>query len=231
MDKEKKLIEISTSKTSPYGEFTYISIWECEFDEALKQDPTLKAFVKEYSKFYRAAPLNPRNTFKGGKTETFKHHVVVDHEKGEKIKYLDFTSLYPSINAGVHGEEYPLGHPQIFLSKDIKEEFGEPEEAIRNGLIFGLVKCEVYPPHRLMHPVLGVSMNSKLMFSLCRKCAEDQSEVNCTHTDAMRKFTGEWVSIELREALRLGYRLGKVFEVWNWPESQRSKTLFKVSFQ
>ena len=60
----------------------------------------------------------------------FKHLVVVDHSRGEKLLYLDFTSLYPSVNAGVHGEEYPVGHPDIFLSDDIVANLGNVTEGL-----------------------------------------------------------------------------------------------------
>lgn len=72
-------------------------------------------------------------------------------------------------------------------------------------------------------------MDSKLFFSLCRKCPAEQSETDCGHCEEERMLSGQWTSVELREALKLGYRLGNVYEVWSWPEEQRSKTLFKAS--
>ena len=39
-------------------------------------------------------PINPREAFSGGRTEAFKLYYKVDEPKGEKIFYIDITSLY-----------------------------------------------------------------------------------------------------------------------------------------
>lgn len=228
-DKEERLAAIAVKERSPYKKFTFTSTWTCQVNRELRANPEFSSFAKRYMKSLHRKALDPRATFKGGKTETFKHLVVVDHSRGEKLLYLDFTSLYPSVNAGVNGEVYPVGHPDIYLSDDIPLHLGNVTDGLLDGFIFGLVKCEVYPPRQLMHPVLGVSHDSKLIFSLCLSCTQEQNQDSCQHTDEERKFTGEFVSVELAEALKLGYKLGKVFEVWNWSSARQSKTLFKVA--
>ncbi len=67
-------------------------------------------------------------------------------EKGEKIKYYDYTSLYPSTQKA---ELFPTGHPSI-----ICENF------------------EPYDGRKLYIPALPVKVNGKLLFPLCLKCAE-----------------------------------------------------------
>ena len=68
-------------------------MWECEFKQAIKQDPDLKAFVKN---FRHVAPLQPRDAFYGGRTNAIKlHHKC---QPGEEIRYYDVTSEYPFVN-------------------------------------------------------------------------------------------------------------------------------------
>lgn len=81
--------------------------------------------------------------------------------KENKLFYQDFTSLYPAINK--YGT-YPIGHPQIIVNpqnKNIKD-------------YFGIAKVDVLAPEKLLHPVLLVKLNGKLMFPLCVKCVEDE---------------------------------------------------------
>ena len=63
------------------------------------------------------------------------------------------------------------------------------------------------------------------MFTLCRTCAEiDHQSGSCTHDDDARALTGVWVTEELNKALELGYRMGKIKEVWQFEE--RSNMVF-----
>ena len=123
-----------------------------------------------------------------------------------KIKYVDFTSLYPDINKnGV----YPVGHPTIFTEKihpDITR-------------YFGLIQCDVLAPRGLYHPVLPFKCNNKLMFALCRTCVQEAQQTSmCHHTDEKRMFTGTWVSLELNLAMEMGYKVVKIHEVWHFPD-------------
>ena len=74
-------------------------------------------------------------------------------EDNEKILYEDFTSLYPTINK--YGM-YPIGQPQIFVN---------PQDQ-NIGNYFGIAKVDVLAPEKLLHPVLPVKLNEKLLF-LC----------------------------------------------------------------
>ena len=52
--------------------------------------------------------------------------VKLQHEaaSGEKIKYVDVTSMYPWVNKT---QEYPIGHPKIIttnVNQDIHQYFG-----------------------------------------------------------------------------------------------------------
>ena len=70
--------------------YSVIIMWECEWEEKEKSDDTVRALVDSFGLVPR---LQPRDAFFQGRTNAIKlHHMVVD---GEKIYYLDFTSIYP----------------------------------------------------------------------------------------------------------------------------------------
>ena len=83
--------------------------------------------------------------------------------------------------------KYLIGHPQI-----ITENFAPLSE------YFGLVKCSVLPPRSLYHPVLPYRTQGKLMFPLCRTCADTLQQEPCCHNDSDRALHGTWVTLELQ---------------------------------
>ncbi|XP_067296541.1 uncharacterized protein [Pseudorasbora parva] len=181
-------------------------LWECEWNAMKKTDPSVIEFMANYSAPER---LRPREALFGGRTNAYKLYHKVSGD--EKIRYLDFTSLYPYCQAT---KSYPIEHPQIIFN-----DF----EPIEN--YYGLIKATVYPPRKLLHPVLPYRCQGKLMFPLCRTCAHDQNQTtSCTHTNEERALSGCWVSIELLKAVEKGYVVAKIDEVWHFP--QRSDTLF-----
>ena len=90
---------------------------------------------------------------------------------------------------------------------------------------FGLVKCTVLPPRGLFHPVLPYRTQGKLMFPLCKSCADVCAQIPCTHSERERAIQGTWCSVELEKALEKGYSILQMHEVWHFPET--SDTLFK----
>lgn len=100
-----------------------------------------------------------------------------------------------------------MGHPEI-----ITENFKDPSE------YFGLLKCKVLPPRHLYHPVLPYRCNGKLLFPLCRTCAETKQQTPCEHSDNERALNGTYVSVELEKARELGYRVMEIDEVWHFPK-------------
>ena len=125
-------------------------------------------------------------------------------------RYLDFTSLYPWCNKMTRTV---VGHPRI-----ITENFEDI------STYFGLIKCTVLPPRRLFHPVLPYHTQGKLMFSLCKTCADTCNQTPCTHTDRERAMQGTWCSVELQKASEKGYQILQLHEVWHF--SQTSDGLF-----
>lgn len=184
-----------------------VHIWECEFKKQLKENTEIAAYVKELS--FEQEPMNPRDAFLGGRVNATR--LLVNAQQAEKIKYVDFTSLYPYINK--YGT-YPIGHPTI-----ITQDFDD----IQN--YFGLINCVILPPRGLYHPVLPFKGNGKLLFCLCRTCALTSQQTRCCHTDEERALHGTWVSLEIELALKMGYRVLKMHEIWHF--EKKTKELFK----
>jgi DNA polymerase type B, organellar and viral len=183
--------------------FIVTQMWECQFRYMMRTNELLKTFVQEYSqKTRKRLPLDPRNAFFGGRTNAAKlYHAV---EEGEKIRYKDFTSLYPwCVKYGA----FPCGHPEI-----IKENF-KPINAYD-----GFVYCRVSPPPKLLFPVLPLRIREKLVFCLCYACAVAENQGPCAHSWDERHLTGTWTTPELGKAIEKGYQLIEVFEVWHFPQ-------------
>ena len=126
-------------------------------------------------------------------------------------RYVDFTSLYPWCNKNTYNI---VGHPQI-----ITENFGDV------STYFGLIKCTVLPPRGLFHPVLPYRTKDKLMFPLCKTCADTLNQNSCTHTGEERAILGTWCHVELMKAIEKGYEVLEIHEVWHW--EQITNELFK----
>ena len=185
-------------------------MWSCEWDQYKRENAECKNFV---SKLEFTEPLNPRDSFFGGRTNAYKlYHKC---QPGEKIQYADIVSLYPYCFAE---KEYPAKHPEIIVEpghNDISQ-------------WFGLIKCKVLAPHQLYHTVLPVHSDGKLLFPLCRSCIPDELEkpmilrrCACTHSEEERAFTGTWCTPELMKALEKGYKILHVYEVFHFKETMK----------
>ena len=177
--------------------FKYISMWECNFKKESETCRELQEIIKSLDIIL---PLEPRDAFYGGRTEGFKlYDEAVDLTE---INYYDVTSLYPYINKT---GKIPLGHPEI-----ITENFRSIDQ------YEGLVKCKVLAPRRMYIPILPIKCNGKLLFSLCKACAENYQQTTCEHSDMERAFVGTWVTDELKMALSKGYKLIQIYEIWHF---------------
>ena len=83
---------------------------------------------------------------------------------------------------------------------------------------FGLIEYTVLPPRGLFHPVLPYHAQDKLMFALCKTCADTGNQTPCTHSDAERAIQGTWSSVEVMNALEKGYRIVQLHKVWRFPQ-------------
>lgn len=111
--------------------------------------------------------------------------------------------------------------------------FLNPEDQDINNY-FGIAQCIVRAPRHLYHPVLPVRVNGKLLFPLCVTCASQQLDLSllergfdCPHSDVEREIKGTWCTPEIQEAVRQGYEVVKIIEVYHFPEDQRHAGLFQ----
>lgn len=182
-------------------DFKVVYIWECDFRRMIQNSRELIEFKNDNE---YVDPIDPRDCMYGGRTNALKlYHRC---EPGEVMRYLDFKSLYPYIQKyGI----FPTGHPEI-----ITENFNDISE------YFGLVKCTILPPQNLYHPVLPCRIRNKLFFPLCLTCALEMT-YTCNHDIKQRALTGTWVTLEVNEAIKEGYKVLKIHEVWNYKDSMQ----------
>ena len=70
-----------------------VCIWEHEFQKLKNKNVELKQFIKQLDLMDR---LDPRESFFGGRINASQLYYQTSEQ--EKIKYVDFTSLYPWVN-------------------------------------------------------------------------------------------------------------------------------------
>ena len=195
--------------------YTVIEMWECDWDRLVDNEPAVSQFL---GSFDLVAPLEPREAFFGGQTGAVALHAVAG--ENEEIRYVDVTSLYPWVNKNC---PYPIGHPRIIT---------QPADQSLESY-FGLATVDILPPAGLFHPVLPVRSGQKLTFPLCCTCVlEEQAQSMltkthyCPHSDADRTLRGTWCTPKLVKAVKKGYTLIKIDEVWHFPPEQRQTGLF-----
>jgi hypothetical protein len=181
-------------------EFEVVVIWEHSWDLMCKNNIDIKEFIKINPV---TSTINVRDALYGGRVNALKlYHKCIPNER---IHYIDFCSLYPAVQKTC---VYPKGHPTI-----ISENFDYTKK------YFGIIKCQILPPQNLYLPVLPLKINNKLIFTLCYKCAHEQTNnFNCSHTELERMLTGTWVSLEIDKAIEQGYKLIKYDQIYEFTE-------------
>ena len=188
--------------------YNHVSTYECQ----LTKNKDFQKFAKNFTQEI-VEPLNPRDAFYGGRTNATK--LLYNFKENECGRYVDFCSLYPTVQ---YYQKYPIGHPtKIFNTEKYDTSW------------YGLIKCKVIPPRKLYHPVLPqrikVDNYEKLIFTLCKRCAETRNQNKCDHSDNERSFIGTWMTDEVNEAIKKGYKVLETYEVWNFDKT--SDDLFK----
>ena len=182
--------------------YNHVSTYECQLNKNKEFQKFAKNFTQEI-----VEPLNPRDAFYGGRTNATK--LLYNFKENECGRYVDFCSLYPTVQ---YYQKYPIGHPTKIFN---------PEKHDKSW--YGLIKCKVVSPRKLYHPVLPqrikVDSYEKLVFTLCKTCAETKNQNECKHTDAQRVFIGCWTTDEVNLAIDKGYKVLRTYEVWHFDKS------------
>ena len=108
-------------------------------------------------------------------------------------------------------KKYPVGHPEVLIGPKLQGKTVDQFE--------GMIRCTILPPTDLYLPLLPSKINGKLVFTLCRKCAELQQTEECRHRAKKRALTETWISTEVQKAVSLGYEVLQIHEVWNYAET------------
>jgi len=110
-------------------------------------------------------------------------------------------------------KKFPTGHPEIKTILDVDGKYDDEYFAD----IFGIVYCDVIPSQSDTIGILPSLINGRLMFPLCRTCAELTNQRGaCLHDIDERKLTGVWTSFELEAATRRGYIVDRIHEQWDY---------------
>jgi hypothetical protein len=177
-----------------------IEMWECNFIDENKLTKNMLRMLRERD-FFINTNLNPRDALFGGRVSPA---VMYAFGGDKKIRYNDFTSLYPYVQKIY---DYPTKHPEITRGT-------EKCAKINLEYVFGLIKCKILPPLNLLFPVLP-HRTTKLTFPLCRTCADTLCDL-CTHNEEERVLYGTWVSVEIHAALKQGYVVKEVYEIYHY---------------
>ena len=174
-----------------------------------------KQFVKKHqidaSKNFPPS-LNTRSALTGGRVEVFS--ILFDSVlEGKKGRYLDINSLYPFVQKY---RKYPVGDASFLSGSEVLQDI---------DLYFGTASVKVLPPKNLKIPVLPYRVNNKLMFCLCKVCAEKLNKESCTHSDEERSLLGAWTTEELKLAVTYGYEIKHIYQVYHYKYS--SSDVFK----
>lgn len=181
--------------------FKLEEIWEHELD---KKDSYIADRIEYYHSLKKVGCIDIKESFFGGRTNNIKFFHKCS--ENERIRYLDFTSLYPYV---LRKNVFPMGHPTV-----IQEDFKDISE------YFGFIKCKVLAPQNINIGVLPLRLD-RLLFPLCRTCATKMQQ-QCDHTDEERYMTNTWTTIELQEALTIGYKIIKIYQVLDYEQSPSS---------
>ena len=188
--------------------YNHVSTYECQ----LTKNKEFQKFAKNCTQEI-VEPLNPRDAFYGGRTNATK--LLYNFKENECGRYVDFCSLYPTVQ---YYQKYPIGHPTKIFN---------PEK--HDISWYGLIKCKVIAPRKLYHAVLPqrikVDNYDKLIFTLCKTCAETRNQNKCEHSDNERSFIGTWTTDEVNLAIDKGYKVLRTYEVWHFDKS--TDVLFK----
>jgi len=184
--------------------YTVVTMWECDWLKLQKSMKNKKSAWKNLEMgLERKLPIEVRDAYFGGRTNAY--HLYKKCEPGDRIEYLDITSMYPYCMSREF--TYPIHRPEILRPDDPEHQPVSVEE------LFGFMKCKVVPPNDLFHPVLPQkNKDGKVTFPLV-------------------PMVGTWASVELQKAVSMGYEIAEVYEQYHYPDECRSNLLFEDFIQ
>nr|CAD2207472.1 unnamed protein product [Meloidogyne enterolobii] len=197
-------------------------IWECEIHQMLRRNQKMR---NAFANYHNKGPINIRDCYFGGRTGPLQMYFDAEKEQ-HKIAYLDFNSLYPSTIATT---SFPVGHPKVHVVPPAEQKvYWTRSEQIP---FKGILKVFLLPPPQLDVPVIPVKFDERLLFPLCRKCSlaypngANIKDYRCPHNDEERGWVSTVTSIELEEALNVGYKVTRFYRALHY--EKWDENLFK----
>lgn len=143
--------------------------------------------------------LNPHNNLINKHTN--KYTLYKKTSQKTKIKYINFTSLYPFINKIT---QYPIKHPKIITHKF-------------NNITtyFKLTKIKILPPQHLFHPILNYHSKNKLTFPLYQTYIKLQQQNSYTYSNTKKTLTKTYYTPKLLKTIKKKYQILKIYKIYH----------------
>lgn len=163
--------------------------------------------------------LIPRVAMRGGLLDVYNLKWKESDFPDETFYYMDINSLYPFV---AMTEKYPVGEYEVIIGNELEKVEVDTKRCkifYKNELIeHGAAFVRVEPPSDLVHPFLQFRVKNKFNFlALCRLCVLNKRKT-CRHK-VNKFFQSTWMISDLEFALKLGYKIKKIFEIHYYPQS------------
>lgn len=153
----KRMVSPLGCSTAPSWAYRLYNTWFMPRDELIVLKPAELRFVRE--------------SLRGGRTDKRANYIEVTRErreKGDRLVYVDFKSLYPSVQqTDVHGDvggtHFPVGPPVWYFRNDVEVNNESLKEIMGNTTGFVRVTTEStgYVTHPTLHRLRSLSGNEK----------------------------------------------------------------------
>ncbi len=221
-------------------------------DAKTTQLKLMNQFFAIFDGFETMSRLIPRESVKGGYNACLELFWTKKDFPNERLFFYDYCSFYASICIN---NEFPTQKYEILMQRQAKKSIQLIDGCYhleKNGTwkrILGIALVSILPPKKLKRPLLSFKMplnstshnfsknkkhpnynemeNSKIIFALCRTCAEKNITSECNHTDKQRRIITTVTFTELAYCVTyLNYTDVKFLECWCYLNSSKIFSTF-----
>ena len=203
------------------------TIWACQWlaFKALKNNNPYN-YIRSIYKDHPTQRLQSRDFIRGGKVSLLS--ISADMSKAVnadlKIYAFDVNSLYPAISIQ---NQFMYEVPQIAIGKSLSNlkilenrfYWKDPDSCQLKRMKFGIFQCRVMMRRNNLCagiPFLLKKDDKKSMAIECLSCANRQHKGFCRCPDEKRSWIETYSQAELEVALKYGYDILQIFEVFSF---------------
>ena len=213
-DEHLKKLELLKTNNPNEVEKVYIH-WECFFEDSIKDNEDFKRFKSIYHE-HPLVRLKPRTVVRAGINEIFALKWSKTIAPTETFYCLDINGLYSFISV-----KFPMfvGKYDILIGSELtKIKIKENKLYFNDKPMYGTIQLKIAPPPNLFIPFLLYrrKCDNQSVLTLCSKCAENMSKLNCKHSNDERSITSTYFISEIEFALKIGYKILAIYEVHNY---------------